>query len=89
MEEEVKITMVNQETLNQLLASTELLSRVPPGVKAASNAGELHKVAARLLGCADFDIEAALTTLGRKLYTKRAEWRTVRNGLAALKTTEG
>jgi hypothetical protein len=81
--------MINQATLDQLLASPELLSRIPQGIKSASRAGELHKVAANLLGCDDFNIEAALTTLGKKLYTKRAEWGTIRNGLAALKTTEG
>ena len=32
----------------------------------------------------EFDMSAALNTLGRKLYIKRAEWRMVREGLVAL-----
>ena len=32
-----------------------------------------------------FDMSAALNMLGRKLYTKRAEWRMVSEGLRALK----
>ena len=75
--------------LEQILSSSEMRDRIPENVKSASENGRLHelilnKLPPRLQKVGAFDIHAALKALGEKIYTKRAEWSVVANGIEAL-----
>jgi len=47
----------------------------------AINKYGMHKIAAVLSNCPDFDIQTAIEKLSAKIYVKKAEHRIVRDGL--------
>ena len=70
------------KTLEKLASTGEI-----PGV--IEDLRPLAKIAAQLdLGSGEFDIADAMYSLGRKVYTKRAEWNMIAAGLQAFQTLE-
>lgn len=79
-------TVIEQIT-SRLLSSDAVMQRV----RNTAGRGVLHKTASPILttgGSNEVTIQSALRALGRKLYVKKAEWRMVHAGLAALAEIE-
>lgn len=46
--------------------------------------GNLHKIAAAEIGCAEFNLKEAIGEVGRQMFLKQAIWKTIGAGIAAL-----
>jgi len=76
--------------LDKLLKTAEVQNRLPESVKVAHTRGQLHLLVAQRMRdegekvAGELEMADVIRTLGKKIYTKNAEWRMVRLGLAAM-----
>jgi len=75
--------MTHTDTLTEYLKTAGALPEVTGQAAQLASSGQLHELMAKTAGVADFDMDAALRELGKKIYLKNASWTIVRQGLEA------